>query len=471
MLSNSTRFVLAVSATIVLTEAGTAQLQASLESPATIGPATRDYASTYDASRDVTVLFAGERSGFLQDDVWEWDGVNWANRSFLPRPGPRRRPAFAYDPVRGHSVAFGGRTPSSVFLSDTWVYDGSGFSARTSPVTPPPRSGAWATFDPVRQVVVMFGGFVPTGQDTNDTWEWNGSAWAQRTPATVPAARGAHRMVWDGTRQAIVMFGGFRTPLAGTVNDTWQWDGANWSAITGASTPQRRCDQTMVFDEQRQRVFMFAGLTAFTQPGNVPVTLNDCWVLEPNGWQSKTVPGTPPSRAYTLGEYDAANEQIVMHGGFASTGTFSDTYTVESLSPADMQAYGAGCPGGNGVPVLSALSLPWSGDDYTVEVTNVPQTTAGFLVLGLSDTNWNGQPVPVDLTSFGLAGCNAWLSADLSVFLFVQNGAGRWDGSVCNCTWAAGIGFSLQAVVLDAGAPTQLSASMSNALRGTIGVW
>ena len=58
----------------------------------------------------------------------------------------------------------------------------------------------------------MFGGFVAGGTDINDTWEWDGTNWTLRQAANTPGApgpRGAHRLVYDPDRQQVVMFGGF----------------------------------------------------------------------------------------------------------------------------------------------------------------------------------------------------------------------------------------------------------------------
>lgn len=449
-----------------------AQLQSTLLAPANAGPATREFSTAYDAARGVTVIFAGLRLGLVRNEIYEWDGTNWSIGTVFPRPGPRGRPAIEFDAARGEIVMFGGVTGAGAFLDDTWTYNGPTFGQKFPATTPGARSGTWLAYDPQRQVVVMFGGFVASGQDSNDTWEWDGNDWSQVPVASPPLPRGAHRMVYDASREQVVMFGGFSTPAFATVNDTWQFDGTIWTPVATTNVPPMRCDQAMVFDELRGRVFMFGGLNAFQQPGNIPVVLGDCWVLEPNGWQPKTVPGLPSPRSYVLGAWDAQRQETVLQGGFDSvTNTYSETYRVETLTPADMTSYGSGCAGSVGVPDLQPDSLPWIGEYYQVSVTNVPTSTAGFMTVGLSDTVWNGMPIPVDLTGFGLAGCQAWLGPDFSALFFVNNGVGSWGLTVCNCPFAVGIQYSLQAVVLDPGAPNALGAVMSNAQRATIGNW
>ena len=433
------------------------------------GPASRTFGAAYDSARGRTILFGGERLGVLRNELYEWDGASWT--SYLPAvaPGPRGRPALAFDEARGRTLIFGGISPSNIFLSDTWTYDGN-YAQSMVLTRPSPRSAAAMAYDPTRQMVVLFGGFVPLGTDSAETWEWDGSAWSQRMPSVSPSARGAHRMVYDASRDAVVMFGGWRTPLQSTVGDTWEWDGANWTAIATAAPPSR-CDQAMVFDEKRGRTVMFGGLSAFQQPGNVPVTLGDFWVLGPSGWQLKIVSGLPSPRTDMLGQYDRVNQEVVLHGGWVSGLIFNQTFSAATAQPAAMAPYGVGCVGSNGVPELSPDSAPWIGDYYQVSVTNVVPSTVGFLAIGFSDTSWNGLSVPVDLAQFGLPGCLGWLGPDLSVVFPVQNGTGSWGLNVCNCPFAVGVSYSMQAIVLDPGSTRPLGAAVSNALRATIGNW
>lgn len=458
-----------VAALFAFTADGRAQLQCTQVS--TAGPPVRDFGSTYDSARGRTILFAGERLGLLRSETWEWDGSAWTMFSTAV-VGQRGRPAIEFDAARGNSLMFGGVSPSSLFLNDTWTWDGATWTQQVVTPAPTQRSGAAMAYDPVRQLVVLFGGFVPFGSDSQETWEWNGTAWSLRSVGLKPQARGAHRLVYDPARGACVLFGGWRTPQATTLGDTWQWDGAAWSQSTTTQTPPNRCDQAMLYDEVRGRVVMYGGLGSFQQPGNIPVPLGDFWVLESNGWQSKSVAGLPAARAHPLGEFDVANAEIVVHSGFDSSSTFNQTYRCEAPTPAAMVPYGAGCAGSNGVPVLAADSLPWLDEYYQVSATNVPGSTVGFMVLGLNDQVWNGQPLPADLTPYGLPGCHAWLAPDFSLLFIVTGGVGSWGLTVCNCPSAIGVGYSLQAVVLDAGVTTRpLAASMSNALRATVGDW
>ncbi len=73
------------------------------------------------------------------------------------------------------------------------------------------------TFDADRTHVVMFGGSAPAF--ANDTWEWDGTDWSLLTSAVSPRARRGHALVYDSARRETVLFGG--RAGAGFLADTW----------------------------------------------------------------------------------------------------------------------------------------------------------------------------------------------------------------------------------------------------------
>jgi len=82
-------------------------------------------------------------------------------------------------------------------------------------------------YDAARRQVVLFGGVNPnSGVLLNDTWVWDGSNWTQKSPQTSPPAREGHAMAYDIARGRVVLFGGLDAKM-NTLNDTWLWDGIN----------------------------------------------------------------------------------------------------------------------------------------------------------------------------------------------------------------------------------------------------
>jgi len=154
----------------------------------------------------------------------------------VPLPGPTSHHAMVYDSARGVIVLFGGTIGASAYAqSETWEWSCAtrAWTQRNPPTSPPPRYTHAMAYDSARHVVVLFGGREDWSMpERNETWEYDGNNWSQRFPQTVPGARIAHAMAYDKARAQTVMFGGH---LSGArLNDTWLWDGNNW---TEASVP------------------------------------------------------------------------------------------------------------------------------------------------------------------------------------------------------------------------------------------
>jgi hypothetical protein len=75
-----------------------------------------------------------------------------------------------------------------------------------------------------------------------------------------------------------------------------------------------------------------------------------------------------------------------------------------------VRSYGSGCGAPPLVLAPAAGSAPALGQTFQSAMAPVPAGGVPFQALGFSDTVWNGQPLPVDLTPFQLPGC--WLLHD-----------------------------------------------------------
>jgi Galactose oxidase, central domain len=103
-----------------------------------------------------------------------------------------------------------------------------------APVAPPVRWGHAMAYDAAHAQVVLFGGYGGSGADLNDTWTWDGTDWTQRTPAHSPAVRENPAMAYDAGHAQVVLFGGARE--GGYLGDTWTWDSAPTSPTPGPGT-------------------------------------------------------------------------------------------------------------------------------------------------------------------------------------------------------------------------------------------
>jgi hypothetical protein len=192
------------------------------------GPTYRQrHAMAFDSARGKTVLFGGQTSSTIRTDTWEWDGANWVEKALDGGATPvgRYSHAMEFDSVRQRVVVFGGVGVDGGRLNDLWEWDGAAWVDKTPTGTKPPaRDGAALAFDKVRGQLVLVGGG-PNALGTQDLWEWDGAAWADKTPlGQRPSPRRGHAMVFDERRGKFVLFGGYSLPA--WINDTWELDAA-----------------------------------------------------------------------------------------------------------------------------------------------------------------------------------------------------------------------------------------------------
>ena len=176
------------------------------------------------------------------------------------------------------------------------------------------------------------------GGDLNDTWVWNGTNWTQANPATSPSARADYTMVYDAARSQVVLFGG-KDGTGNYVNDTWVWNGSNWIQQSPLNSPPARYAHGMAYDAAHSQTVMFGGYN-----GNF---LNDTWAWDGTNWTQESPTASPSGRyAPNAMTYDGARDQVVLFGGLASS-QFNDTWAWGSPG-----SYGNVnvCPSGQNTP-------------------------------------------------------------------------------------------------------------------------
>ncbi len=181
-------------------------------------------ALVYDTGRQVTVVFGGETGTF------EWDGQRLVQRTRavaddpgLPSDdGEFRSVAMAYDAAAGRAALFDGASPPP----GLWAWDGAwAYDAADS--GPPQQAGVREpalAYDAARNITVLFG-----GQGVDDTWGWDGAWRVVAAQAEGPPPRRSHAMAYDPVREVVVVFGG-RANDDTFLQDTWEWDGDEWTA-------------------------------------------------------------------------------------------------------------------------------------------------------------------------------------------------------------------------------------------------
>lgn len=273
----------------------------------------------YDATRAEVLLYGGSVDQGLADDTWTWDG-EWRREEPASNPGRRQYPAMVYDARRGEVVLFGGWGPGATELGDTWVWDGQTWEERTPLLSPPARHNHVMAYDAARRKVVLFGGSNrDLGLVFNDTWTWNGAEWSLELPETSPPPRSSAAMAHDPLRAQTVLFGGYNEQTQYT-NDTWVWDGYTWTERSAADPPAPRAAPSMTYDAALGAVFLFGGNEGLGDH------LDDAWLWNGQDWAALDQDTAPPKRwGAALAHHQEMGATVVFGG---NTNTFlDDTWT------------------------------------------------------------------------------------------------------------------------------------------------
>jgi hypothetical protein len=185
-------------------------------------------------------------------------------------------------------------------------------------------------------------------------------------------------------------------------------------ASLGATFDQNLADPALLlrranarFDTATDR-WSRLGLTGtFRHDGQRPLVVD---VVIQGAYFNGVQPGSRRSdtleTVYALG-YDAAKPVASGYGPFP-TGTKLELV----LAGGNVIVVGSGCPKADRQPV----GIGWHGEakrgaTLTLHATAAPANAKLTLLLGTSETNWNGLPLPFDLLPLGAPGC--WLRTDV----------------------------------------------------------
>ena len=340
---------------------------------------------TYDAAHGQVVLFSGNDAS---NDTWLWNGTNWtrAQVSAASSPSSRTNPAMVYDPALGQVVLFGGTDNSTgIRLGDTWLWNGTTWTLASS-TGPTGRNASAMVYDAATSQVLLFGGIDTSGTSQNDLWAWNGITWTQLIPSNSPgspSARDDFGMAYDAARSEVVLFGG--NDSSGNRNDTWLWNGSNWSQASPATVPPAREAPGMAYNAVLGQTVMFGGTTGGTN------YLNDTWVWNGTNWTEGTTPSGLSGRiAPNDMTYDAALGQVILYSGISP-----DMDTWEWGLPANFGSVNV-CPSGqtSPAPCSNTLALTYNVPGTDFGATKVLTLGASGLDFTLSGNTCTGPVSP-----------------------------------------------------------------------------
>ncbi len=231
----------------------------------------------------------------------------------------------------------------------------------------------------MRNRTVLFGGWTDNGR-INDTWEYDGTDWTQVAAANPPAPRWAHSMAYDPALGRTVLFGGdYLIPgRLGPNNETWLYDGAAWQQLVPTNSPSPRDWAPIAYDSAQASLVLFGG----TDEGYPQHALGDTWAL--------AVPG--PSATLSASSIDFVQQPVLS----ASSKTVTLTNTGGAPLVVTAVTAGGDFSAGDKCPRAPGSVAP--GGACSITVTFVPSTGNGPITgsLTLTDNAGSGtQSIPL----------------------------------------------------------------------------
>ncbi len=438
----------------------------------------------FDRTRGITVF---TNTGYGNRGTWQWDGVAWSQ----PEDGvqlPDGIPSYAFDTWRGRVLGFGGTAIYGFQVGELWQLENG--HAEMIGTGPPPRIAHACAFDSVRGRFVVFGG---AGYDDGGgsfhplldaaVWEWDGSAWTSiPTTATSYFDDPRHRrdavMAFDRASSKVVQFGGSRRIGSSWTaqNDTYTWDGIAWTRILTNTLPTAG-GTTLVFHAGLDCLVLQSGAGLWTFTGSdwqpfatmpfggsiaydpardrlLAFTVTGTFELQPGttAWSLLSVEGPVGAKAFDLSMGAFVGSDWLGHFDYRDPGA------------SRLRPFGVGCAGSSGEVVLHGEDAPRVGTTLPLHLARLPIGAPFVGMLGAEATTWNGQPLPIDLSSFGMPGCFLHTAIDAHE---LRSGT-TWPVAIPNLGALLGLEYRLQAFVFDAAA-NALGATTSTAVAIRIG--
>ncbi|MGC2288634.1 MAG: PKD domain-containing protein [Thermoplasmata archaeon] len=229
-------------------------------------------------------------------------------------------------------------TPPSAFSTTTpqWFDVALNVTNESGGQVPSVAYSGRMAYDPVLSEMVLFDGCSDAACPSNDTWTYDGISWTNITNHRLPtpSAREGAGLDYDPAFGGVVLFGGSNPDLGLSYGDTWLFTSAGWTNISAkVGYPQKVGGGNvawsygaMAFDPALDTMVVVDGCA----DAACDMIWNSTWFLRTSGWTLTVGPGPtadPTSLAYTSAAYDAADNDLVLFGGYDPVAATGSNYT------------------------------------------------------------------------------------------------------------------------------------------------
>lgn len=271
----------------------------------------------YDHVSKYVVMFGGFDENSYFNETWVFDGT-WSKVNTSNAPPARAAANMAFDKVTRRLVLFGG-FDGQHYLNDTWLWDGATRTwTQAHPALVPKAVTAPMLFtDPKDGHADLFGGYDGKFYQAT-TFRWKGNNWRQLAPFHSPSARSSAIVAYDAAAHYVVMYGGLADMRP---DNTWTWDGADWTLQSPPTQPLLVYDAAGAYDPHLGRVIAFGG-------GHGGEDQNTTWKWNGTTWKNVATPQAPAARESFGMAYDKALGHLVIFGGLAGNTLMNDTWQL-----------------------------------------------------------------------------------------------------------------------------------------------
>lgn len=206
---------------------------------------------------------------------------------------------------------------------------------------------------------------------------------------------------------------------------------------------------------------------ALLMPGSYGIDLHCIGALSLTAAAPATISNSDLSVTFGAAATSATPFAGTLGTGRAFAGSIYYTkYSFDTV--ASVGWLGNGCPGSLGVSTSTPSGAPRLGQTWSVTVNNAPLFTVGF-IFGFSSTTSAFGALPLDLSPFGITGCNAYTSPDSYFTIGSSTTSVTFSLPIPNSPSFSGVNFFTQGLVLDAGAANPAFTVTSDATCAVIG--